>query len=356
MNFRHGSPPAHGKVQRIPSATPLFLFLSLLVFLAAHPSSAQDLKTHPTPFSVWLDLRKIAKGEPSQTGLPIWIESVQKVTAVSGQNIVRLRLRQFGALNEQLQLRLFFRDKPGAAPIVNGWTETGSQPFTSEPLGTGLDVDTSETVLIPAGTLDYIDIETPGDNSHLRGIFLTSARREGVWRAYDFPPPPSSMDPFGAPATTVPEEDDTLLLGRVRATIDTQPYKLTPPKEVDAVYQFSLGSKPLLASVKFEVLGADPTKPIYAYMGGALLGALNVQFPDLADPGYRGASVPGEADLSFHYTGWLKAQMLIPASKLAAGVNTLVLRVDGKSSPVVIRALEIELKYPSPVFDYELRR
>jgi hypothetical protein len=281
---------------------------------------------------------------------------VQRVTATSGQHIVRLRLRQFGALNEQLQLRLFFRDRPGASPIVNGWTETGSQPFTSEPLGSGFDVDTSETVLIPAGTLDYIDIETPADNAHLRGIFLTSARREGVWHAYDFAPPPASLDPFGAPATSVPEEDDTQLLGRIRATIDTQTYKLVPPKEIDAIYQFALSTKPLLASVKFEVLGADPTKPIYAYLGGVFVGALSLQFPDLADPGYRGTSVPSEPDLRFHYTGWLKGQVLIPGSRLAAGTNTLVLRVDKKSAPVVIRAVEIELKHPSPVFDYELRR
>jgi hypothetical protein len=333
------------------------LLLSLVFAVsAASLGFAQELKTQPTPFSVWLDLHAVRKGVPKKTGLPIWIESIQRATGATGQGIIRLRLRQMGALNEQLQLRLFFRDKPGASPVVSGWTETGAQPFTSAPLGSGLDVDTSETVLIPASGLDYIDIQTPGDNSHIRGAFVTSARRQGVWHALDFADAPDWHDPFGLPAASAPDENDLLLFGRVKATIDAQPLKLTPPAAIDAVYQFQLDSKPLIASITFEVLGANPFQPIYAYLGGQLVGPLSIQFPDLADPGYRGVSMPFEADMRFHYTGWLRAQVMVPGSKLEAGLNTLVLRVGESSEPIVIRAVEIELKHPSPVFNYELKR
>ena len=315
------------------------LLLALTLLTAPLPASAQELKTQPTPFSAWLDFKTIATGAPSKAGLPIWIESIDRFLPTTGGSVVRLRLRKLGPLNDQLLLRLYFRDQPGAAPTVSGWTETGTQPYYSGPLGSGLGLDTSESLLIAAADLDYIDIESPGDGSNLRGAYLSSLRRQSVWHALDFAPAPLLLDPFGAPASLHSEEDDTLLQGRIRATIDTEPLKLTPPSQIDAVYQFELDTRPLFAALSFEVLGADPFQPIQCYVGGVLIGTLALAFPDLADPGYRGESVPLEPDLRIRYSGWLHGQVLVPGSRLVAGLNTLVLRVNQHSSPVVIRAV-----------------
>jgi len=338
---------------RLPPSGRFFpLVLALLLGVAF--VDAQELQPQPTPFSVWLDFRGLMKGTPRKKGLPIWIESVERVAAVTDHTMIRIRLRRLGALNEQLQFRLFFRDTPNAAPNVGGWTETGSQPFASGALGEGLDVDTSETLSIPTADLDYIDVEVPGNGKNLRGAFLSSLRKGTVWHGLDFPAPANLADPFGRAAATQPAENDALLFGRVQATIDTAPLKLVPPAQLDATYEFTLQSAPLLASVTFEVLGASPLEPIAVFVNGNYVGPLTVAFPDLADPGFVGLSSPLEKDLRFRYTGWLKGQVVVPGSQLLGGLNNLILRVNDHSGSIVLRAVEIQLKYPSPVFDYQL--
>ena len=330
------------------------ILLVLAFFLGAGILAAQELQRQPTPFSVWLDFKGLVNGTPRKAGLPIWIESVERVSKNAERAMIRVRLRHLGALNEQLQFRLFFRDRPNAAPNVTGWTETGSQPFVSGALGEGLDVDTSESLSIPSADLDYIDVEVAGDGSNLRGAFLTSLRKQPVWHALDFAPPGNVADPFGRAAAAAPAENDALLFGRVQATIDTTPLKLVPPRQIDALYEFTLQSPPMLASVTFEVLGASPSEPIAAFVNGNFVGPLTVGFPDLADPGFIGVASPLERDLRFSYAGWLRSQIIVPGSQLVGGLNNLILRVNEHSGPIVLRAVEIQLKYPSPVFDYQL--
>lgn len=327
--------------------------LFALTCLAA-VAGAQDLQVQPTPFTAWLDFQALARQGVASKGLPIWIESVQRVTTVPGKTIFRIRFRHVGGLDEQLQLRIFFRDLPNAQPSVTGWTETGLQPLVAGPFGSGLGLDTSETLLVPAGGLDYLDIELPGDGRNLRGAFLSSLKRQTVWHSFDFAAPPTLSDPFGAPAAVTLSETDKYLFGRVRATIDAAPLKLDPYSGVNAAYEFNLQSAPLLAALTFEVLDASPTVPLQTFINGQPLGALNVDFPDLADPAYRGETRPLQTGMAFRYEGWLRGKMIIPGSALRGGVNTFVLQIGETGSPVVVRAVEIELKYPSSVFDYEL--
>ena len=50
--------------------------------------------------------------------------------------------------------------------------------------------------------------------------------------------------------------------------------------------------------------------------------------------------------MRFRYAGWLRCEMMSPASALAAGVNRLSLFLPRFARPVAVRALEIQLKYP----------
>jgi len=332
-----------------------FLALACLA-AAATGAGAQDLQIQPTPFTAWLDFHALTRLGVASKGLPIWIESVQRVTSVPGKTIFRIRFRHVGGLDEQLQLRIFFRDLPNAQPNVTGWTETGLQPLVAGPFGSGLGLDTSETLLVPAAELDYLDVELPGDGRNLRGAFLSSLRRQTVWHSFDFAAPAPLADPFGVPAPVAVSETDKYLFGRVRATIDAEPLKLDPVSTPDggsASYEFNLATAPLLASLTFEVLGANPVAPIQTYVNGQPIGALNVDFPDLADPAYRGSTRPLQKGMDFRYEGWLRGKMIIPGSALRGGVNTFVLQIGDSSGPAVVRAVEIELKYPSNVFDYE---
>lgn len=338
----------------MPTQRSAIAALALALCGAGSSLLAQDLKTQPTAFTTWLDFRTLSKPVAGKTSLPIWIESVQRFNVIAGKTTFRIRFRQLGAFNEQLELRLFFRDIAGAQPSVTGWTETGSQPFVAGPLGQSLGVDTSETLLVPAGSLDYLDVEVPGDGRNVRGAFLSSLRQSEVWHALDFGPPDPFADPFGAPTPISPVEDDRYLYGRVKATLDATPLTLDPAGTADGAYEFSLDTRPLLAAVSFEILGASPTAGITAFANGQLLGPVSISFPDLADPAYRGESRPLERDLRFRYEGWLRGRVILSGNLLVGGLNNFGLRVNDGSGRVVIRAVEIELKYPSDVFDYEL--
>jgi hypothetical protein len=58
--------------------------------------------------------------------------------------------------------------------------------------------------------------------------------------------------------------------------------------------------------------------------------------------------------MRFRYTGWLKAQLVIPGSSLQAGLNKLALQVNKQSGPVAVRSIEIQLKHNWSGFNYRL--
>jgi hypothetical protein len=329
------------------------LWLALL-FAASGLAVAQELKEQPTPFSAWLDFQSLKRNRLLKKGLPIWLESVERKPAVRDHAVVRIRFRRMGALTDELQLRLFFFDKAGASPVITGWTETGSTPFSSPPLGEGLEAETSESVIIPATDLDYVDIEVPGDGSNLRGAFVATLRKFESLYGLDFDAPEELADPFGVRARAKELGDDLRLYGRVRAGIDPAPLTIDASNGGMGTYEFSLESKPLIASVSFDVLGATPLEPLHVYINDTYLGTVSIAFPDLADPGFRGASAPMERDLRFRYTGWLKGQVMIPGSRLVSGLNKFVLRVTNTTGSIVVRTVEIQLKYPSSTFEYDL--
>ena len=330
-----------------------------LACCAAGGVRAQELKVQPTPFSVWLDFEALVKPNAPKIALPIWMESIVSDTTPARdgkpeRTNFRVRLRRFGPLNSELQLRLFFLDKAGASPVVTGWTETGSQPFTSPPLGTGLNLSTSESLTIPAGDLDYLDIAVPGDGANIRGAYLSTLKSHQAKHALDFEPAGGVEDPFGNFAPTALPSDDLFLYGRVRATVDPGVVKIVPPDTQRADYEFELDAAPLLAVCTFEVLNADPVEPIYLWANDRAVGPVAVHFPDLADPGYQGAR--RENEVQFHYAGWLRAQVVIRGSQLSAGRNKIVLGLNEQAGPVAVRAVEIHLKHPWKHSDYESHR
>ena len=321
---------------------------------------AQELKVQPTPFSVWLDFDALARPNAPKMALPIWMESIVSDTVPAREGkpektTFRVRLRRFGSLNGEFQLRLFFLDKVGASPVVTGWTETGSQPYVSSPLGTGLDLPTSESLTIPAGELDYLDIAVPGDGANIRGAYLSTLKSHQAKHALDFEPAGGVEDPFGNIAPATPTPDDLYLYGRVRATVDPGVVKIAPPGTLRADYEFELATAPLLAVCTFDVLDADPVEPLYLWLNGQAVGPVSVHFPDLADPGFQSAAGGRENDPRFHYAGWLRAQIVIRGSQLRAGSNKIVLGLNEQSGPVAVRALEIHLKHPWKHTDNERR-
>ena len=59
--------------------------------------------------------------------------------------------------------------------------------------------------------------------------------------------------------------------------------------------------------------------------------------------------------MHFHYTGWLRAQKIVPATILKVGTNDLVVVNGTGSGSSAIRATQIQLKYIWDKSDYLLR-
>ena len=309
----------------------------------------------PTPFTAWLDFQSFqsakSNSETTRRALPIWLESVQIHAQKSDDGRVekttfRLRFRRIAGLNNELLLRVFFDDTTNAAqrPQISVWNEIGTRLLAPHALGAGVGLAVSDTLMIPMAGVDYIDIETPGDGSNIRGALLSSVQKAETRSAVDFSAPPQIVDPFdNAPATT-PAADDAFLFGRVKATLDAGTIFLGKENHASGVWDFELAKPPLVAMVTFEISNTVVTAPPQIILNNQALGATSMALPDLADPAFAGSIHPG--DVSFRYNGWLKCQKAFSGSLLRAGLNHLqITNSRSDAGAVAIRALEVQLKY-----------
>ena len=321
--------------------------LAAACLLAASPLRAQELNSQPTPFTAWLDFHPRSGANLQPRTLPIWLEKVETHAEqkADGSGIekttVRLRFRRFAGINDEMLLRLFFDGS--AKPTVSAWSEIGACVIAPRRLGEGLAVPVSETLVMPMAGTDYIDIETPGDGAGLQGAFLSSLQKSETRTALDFASAPALTDPFANQPPAQPGASDALLFGRVKATLESGAVALTAENGGSSVFSFDLATVPLIAVVTFEIANADVSSPPEIIVNEHGLGRAAIHLPDLADPAFTGDVQP--SDVTFHYTGWLPCQKVIPGSALLAGANAL--QISSRSGAVAIRAVEVQLKYSS---------
>ena len=336
-----------------------FRHLVICVFLPLFAAGAQELHEQPTPFSTWVDFQAIGSPHALKQAQPIWLESARRIPRPANTNApvkttFRIHLRRVGALNSHLQMRLFFDDFAGASPVVSGWSETGARHFLTDPLGSGLSLATSESFVIPAETLDYIDVAVPGDGTNIRGAFLATLKKAETLHAIDFAAPPGVQDAFANPPAAEPTVNDSYLFGRVKAGLEAGAIRLSPGDASLITWQIELDAIPLLALITFEILDVDPSHPPEWIINGTPLGGAAIYLPDLADPAYQGIVGPSEVLPHFQYNGWLRGQQVIPSSMLRSGLNKVVLRLDRKSNALAVRSVEMQLKHHWQNLDYKL--
>ncbi len=308
------------------------------------------MKLQPTPFTAWLDFSALAKSPADQHSFPIWLESFSIVApnptaGVPGKTTYRLRFRKFAGLNDELLLRVFFADT--ASPTVTAWNEIGTRLMDPKTLGQGLNLPTSETLIVPMSGVDYIDIDAPGDGVNVHALFLSSLQKATTHSALDFAAPAALNDPFNNSASSTPGNDDALLFGRVKATLESGVVALNSERGSAGVFDFDLATQPQLALVTFEILNANPSEPPEISVNNHHLGAAALAAPDLADPAWQSEQRPMQSDLNFHYSGWLKCQKIVPASALQSGANALKIEASA-ADPIAIRSVELQLKYVTP--------
>jgi hypothetical protein len=352
-------PPRSIALMLIFSATlPVFAQEAFNHRLPRPKSSATVPSSNPASESAWIDLRQSAAARFSTQTAPSWVEAVSIAPTGSmegnANTVFRIRLGQPAGDYRVLFFRLFFDDKPDARPELVAWDELGTQILRSGQLGAAIDLPSSDSVMIPMNGISTIDIEVPGDGRTVRGAYLDwmtssevvhplSAERRDV-----IPEPFSSMPPLHSP------NQDTERFGTVTASLAAEVIPIGPSIPEGGTFQFGIESQPLLALLTFEVASPRIDAPPEVYLNGEDLGPATITLPELADPGYRGQAQPLVNQMHFQYTGWLRAQKIVPSSSLKVGTNDLIVVGGAGTAASAIRGTQIQLKYLWDKSDYVL--
>ncbi len=307
--------------------------------------------------NAWLDLRQTANSTPQVA--PHWIESitlvpVQATASSAAHTVFRIRVQHPRADLQSMLLRLFFDDKPQQRPSIIAWDESGTQVLQSGALGSGVDLSTSETMLLPMIGVSCIDIDVPGDGSTVRGVYLDWMTSRTVAHPLSSDRRGFIPEPFSAAAPLPAGTPDKETFGAVTATLSADTIRIGPSSEQGAAFQFGIEAEPLVAMLNFEIASAQVDSPPQVFVNGENIGAASLTLPDLADPAYRGETKRLLGPMRFHYTGWLRAQKIIPAANLRVGTNDVTVIGGPGSSPSAIRATQIQLKYLWDKSDYVL--
>ena len=311
--------------------------------------------------SAWLDLRQNAPGAATPQNAPAWVESVTFVPVPArpgiapAQSIFRIRVARPAPALQMLLFRLFFDDKPNQQPTITAWDESGSQVIRSAPLGGGIDLPSSDTVILPMIGVSAIDVEVPGDGRSVRGAFMDWMISRDVVHPAAAEAREVIPEPFSAAAPLHPPVYDTENFGTVTATLAAETIRIGASVQHGAAFQFGIESQPLAALISFEVSSVRIDSPPEIYVNGENIGGVALTLPDLADPAYRGETKRLLDGMRFVYTGWVRAQKLVPASQLRAGTNDILV-IGGPGTPAsAIRATQIQLKYVWDKSDYLLQ-
>src|ERR1700730_7970195 len=298
-------------------------------FHNALPSSDNAKLGGPLPASAWLDLRQNAPGNSTPQSAPRWVESVtmappQTTAGASPKSVFRIRVAQPSPDYQVLFFRLFFDDKPEQRPELIVWDESGTQVLRSGELGSGVGLPSSDAVMIPMSGVSAIDIEVPGDGKTVRGAYLDWMTSSEVVHPLNAERRDVIPEPFSSMPPLHPPNQDTERFGTVTASLAAEVIPIGPSIPEGGTFQFGIESQPLLALLTFEVASPRIDAPPEVYLNGEDLGPATITLPELADPGYRGQAHALVKKMHFHYTGWLRAQKIVPADTLKVGTNDLI--------------------------------
>jgi hypothetical protein len=326
----------------------------------ALPAQA-DATDQPVPESAWLDLRQNAPQNSKTQNAPAWVEALTLLPAETTEaapmtkSVFRIRVTQPGPDYHVLFFRLFFDDKADQQPELIAWDESGTHVLRSGTLGAGMNLPSSDSVLIPMTGASSIDIEVPGDGKTVRGAYLDWMTSSEVVHPVNAERRDVIPEPFSSVPTLHAPPDDVENFGTVTATLSSETIRINGETQESAAFQFPIEAQPLTALLTFEIANPRIDTPPEIYVNDQDVGPVSLTLPDLADPGYRGEVEPLATQMHFNYTGWLRAQKIVPAASLKVGTNDLVVVNGAEGGSSAIRATQIQLKYIWDKSDYLLR-
>ena len=320
-----------------------------------------DATQQPIPESAWLDLRQNAPQNSKTQNAPVWVEALTLLPtetterAPMSKSVFRIRVRQPSPDYQVLFFRLFFDDKPDQQPELIAWDESGTHVLRSGTLGAGMNLPSSDSVLIPMTGASSIDIEVPGDGKTVRGAYLDWMTSSEVVHPVNAEHRDVIPEPFSSVPTLHAPPDDVENFGTVTATLESETSRINAQTQESAAFQFPIEAQPLTALLTFEIANPRIDAPPEIYLNGQDIGPASLTLPDLGDPAYRGEVEPLSTQMRFNYTGWVRAQKIVPAGSLKGGTNDLVVVNGAETGASAIRATQIQLKYIWDKSDYLLR-
>jgi hypothetical protein len=332
-------------------------FTDALPAAAAADATAEQ----SVPESAWLDLRQNTPQNSKTQNAPAWVEGLTLLPAETTESapmtksVFRIRVTQPSPDYQVLFFRLFFDDKADQQPELIAWDESGTHVLRSGTLGAGMNLPSSDSVLIPMTGASSIDIEVPGDGKTLRGAYLDWMTSSEVVHPVNAERRDMIPEPFSSVPTLHAPPDDVENFGTVMATLSPETIRINGQTQESATFQFSIEAQPLTALLTFEIANPRVDAPPEVYLNGQDIGPVSLVLPDLSDPGYRGEAQPLATHMHFSYTGWLRAQKIVPAQSLIVGTNDLVVINGADTGAAAIRATQIQLKYIWDKADYLLR-
>lgn len=351
----------------------LFRFVALAFFVctvavlraqqALPPPGTQVLKpsqsAEAAPESAWLDLRQANPAHSKIQAAPDWVESVsfapgKAAEGAPAKSVFRVRLTRPNDDCQILLFRLYFDDNPEQQPELIAWDESGTQLLHSGSLGQKTGLATSSSTIVPMMGVTAIDIEVPGDGRSMRGAYLDWMKSSQVMRPVHDESENAVPAPFAAAPPLKAGTDDAEVFGTVTAPLTADTIPMGSSMQDGAAFQFGLESQPLVALLTFEVASPQIEAPPEIYVNGEDVGPASLVLPDLADPAYRGLSLSLVQTMQFQYTGWVRAQKIVPASILNAGTNDVIILAGAGTSASAIRETQIQLKYLWDKSDYLL--
>jgi hypothetical protein len=328
-------------------------------FNPALPASNDAKLGDPSSESAWLDLRQYSAASSKPQSAPQWVQAVTLVPApassgAAAKSVFRIRVAQPNGDYQVLFFRLFFDDKPDARPELVAWDESGTQVLRSGELGSGVGLPSSEAVVIPMNGVSAIDIEVPGDGKTVRGAYLDWMTSSEVVHPLNAEHRDIIPEPFSSLPPLHPPVQDTEQFGTVTATLAAETIRIGPTAQEAAAFQFGMEAQPLLALLSFEVASPRVDAPPEIYVNGQNIGPVSLTLAELADPGYRGQVETLVKEMHFQYTGWLRAQKIVPVTSLKVGTNDVIV-LSGAGTSSAIRGTQIQLKYLWDKSDYILQ-
>ena len=296
-----------------------------LLILAVSSTRAQevfdDSLAKPSPKgpahvdSAWIDLRQIPAANSKPQASPEWVEAISIVASEKTPGVRRENRFSNSPHPSQRRFpgsffRLFFDDSAEQHPQLTAWDESGTLVMQSGPLGAGIGLPTSESVVVPMLGTSTIDVEVPGDGKSVRGAYLDWMASAEVLHPLSAEHRDLIPEPFAAMAPLHAATQDTERFGTVTASLADETIRIGASVSQGAAFQFGLESQPLVALITFEVASPNITSPPEIFVNGESLGPVSVTLPDLADPAYRGQTASLLRGMRFQYTGWLRAQKI----------------------------------------------